>query len=549
MFFWASALKGWRAVLNLADRLTENNRICVVYLYGEIKKDIVNRHIGKLNNQKLIVLWADYISADEMERVNRGIDSINIIKKWGAKGKDDLAICEIFSYDYKSKIHDFLPSHLEHEKAIKEGKQQNESIIHQVKEKGFLNISSGKVISAKDGEHIQSILEAIRKIYPYGAESDTDREYAFKMLHFEKWCKRGIEGEYNALADLGVDYEDETTEYVQLSLFDDTSRSVKEFISRFREICDHEIEMNGFADLRTVFSEMQNPPFGLYKCNYYGLCIGIALRKYSKGYYKSGNLITHYTENISFPVEAKYIMDSLEMKRPIPSYIYVQSEQQTRLAERILEIFPSSWKTNCICLENVLTNARSWLSNNVLYDTVQRTLPELFEIINLWEPCVCSKITEKYAEWLTEEKVQQVKKDIRRIDENFLYSLKEKYGEKKTELYKKSHYVKGGAIGWLHSVKMVDEGVEKYMKETVCRECGAVIRNFYDVVDDDYWKGEKGKHARLTKQNVINLNKKFLGRYQREFFCVRCLCEELDLTEWQLYEKMLAFKEQGCTLF
>ncbi len=545
LFFWASTLKGWKAVLNLAGRLTENNRICIVYLYGEAKEELVLRHIKKLNNAQIVTLWANYISTEDMESVNNGIEHINIVKKWGAECKETLEIEEIFSFDYESRIHDWLPSHREYSEAIEKGKNANEKIIRQVKEKGFLEPNSGKTISAKDDAHIQGLLKEMRSIYTCGAESDTDIEYAYKMLHFEKWCKSGIEGDYSILEKLGVDYEDDTAEYVQLSLFDNTSWGIKEFVRQFREICDCEIGKNGFVDLRMVFQEMQKPPFGLYKCNYYGLCVGIALRKYSRGYYKSGNLITHYTDNIFFSVEAKYIIDSFEMKRPVSSYIYTQSAEQVRLAEKILEIFPANWKTNCICLENVLTNARSWFCENVLYDTVQRTIPELFELINLWEPCVCSKVTEKYAEWLTDERIQQIKEDIKHIDEKFLDGLREKYGEEKAEFYKKSHIVKGGAIGWLHSVEMVDEGVEKYMKETVCRECGAVIHNYNEV----YENGVEGKHARLTKQNIINLNKKFLGRYQTEFFCLRCLCEELGYTEWQLYEKMQDFKIQGCALF
>lgn len=545
LFFWASTLKGWKAVLNLAERLTEDNRICIVYLYGEAKRDIVERHIEKLNNPKLIVLWADYISLEDMQCVNKGIESINIIKKWGEKSKENLEMGEIFSFDYKSRIHDFFPSHMEHAKAIEKGKAANENIIRQIKEKGFLDANSSMPISAEDNTHIHDILNEIKILYQYGGESDTDVEYAYKMIHFEKWCKSGIDGDYNDLAKLGVDYKDDTAEYVQLSLFDNTSWGIKEFVRRFQEICDYEIEENGFVDLKMVFQEMQKPPFGLYKCNYYGLCVGIALRKYSKGYYKSGGLITHYTEDIPFPVEAKYIIDSFEMKHPVPSYIYMQSEEQIRLAEKILEIFPASWETNCVCLENVLTNARSWFCENVMYDTVQRTVPELFEIINLWEPCVCSKVTEKYAEWLTDERVQQIKENIKHIDEEFLNVLREKYGAEKAELYRKSQAVKGGAIGWLHSVEMVDERVDRYMKETVCRECGAVIHNYNQVCEN----GVQGKHARLTKKNIINLNKKLLGRYQTEFFCLRCLCEELDCTEWYLYEKMQAFKEQGCTLF
>lgn len=533
-------------MLNLADRLTESNRICIVYLYGEAKEELIQRHVTKLNNSKIIVLWAGYISSEDIERVNKGIENINIVKKWGyPKNKEDLEIDEIFCFDYKSEIHDWLESHRELAEGIETGKRANENIIFQTMQNGYAIVGRNRIISAKENEHIWCLLKEIRNIYPSGAESDTDTEYAYKVLHFEKWCKAGMERDYGKLDKLGIHYEDGSMEYMQLSLFDNTSLGVKEFVQEFQSICDDEIVRNGYVDLRMVFRQMQEAPFGLYKCNYYGLCIGIALQKYSKGYYKSGNLITYYTENVSFPAEAKYIMGSFEETHPSESYIYTQSKTQIELAEKILKIFPRDWKIDCLCLENVLTNARSWFCNNVLYDTVQRSFPELFEIINLWEPCVCSTVTEKYAKWLTDEKVELIKEGIKHIDENFLIMLSEKYGPEKAELYRKSQGVKGGAVGWLHSRDFVDERVESYMKKTVCRECGAVIHDYNEVYED----GFRGKHARITKNNIVNLNKKLLGRYQTEFFCLQCLCEEFDCTEWEMYEKMQSFKEQGCELF
>lgn len=329
--------------------------------------------------------------------------------------------------------------------------------------------------------------------------------------------------------------------------FDNTSWGIVEFVKEFRNVCDTEIKRNGFVDLRMVFRHMQDIPYGMYQCNYYGLCVGISLQKYRKGYYISGNLKTSKSENIDFAISAKYIMESFNAKRPIPFYIYKQSEKQIHLAENMMKIFEPKWNIETVCLENVLTVARSWICENILYDTAQRTIPKLFEILSLWEPCVCSNITEQYADWLTDEMVDKVKVDLQNVDKHFLDILTENYGAEMSALYAKSQIVKGGAVGWIHSKEMVDERVENYMKkETVCRECGAIIHSCgYEV----YENGFQGNHAKLTKQNVINLNKKFLGRYQNEYFCLKCLCEVLDTDEWALFQKMLDFKEQGCELF
>lgn len=548
LFFWATTLKGWKSVINLADRLKEPNRICVVYLFGTAKQEIVFRHINKINNPKVVVLWACYIEPEQIECVMNGADTIElIVKKWGLIDLKGVEIDERNPYEGNSIEDSLNEIHVKQITAIKDGRKALSEIQEQIMENGYINLSENcKAVSADAEKHIMDLFGIIQKIYPCGIEADTKQEYAYKLLHFEKWCTNGIDGKTSDLQKLGVNYDD-YSQPVQLSLFDNTSWGIVEFVKEFRNVCDMEISRNGFVDLTMVFKRMQEPPFGMYQCNYYGLCIGIALQKYKAGYYVSGNLTTSKSENVIWSVNAKYIFDGFGMKRANPVYIYTQSKNQIKLAESLYQIFEPKWEVKVMCLENVLTVARSWFNDNVMYDTVQRTIPELYEILSLWEPCVCSNITEKYAEWLTEEKVEQIKRDIRNIDRNFLQMLSDKYGAEMSALYAKSQGIKGGAVGWLHSVEMVDERVEKYMKkETVCRECGAIIHSMgYEV----YENGFQGNHARLTKQNIIGLNKKFLGRYQNEYFCLNCLCEFLDTDEWTLYQKMLNFKEQGCELF
>ncbi len=53
---------------------------------------------------------------------------------------------------------------------------------------------------------------------------------------------------------------------------------------------------------------------------------------------------------------------------------------------------------------------------------------------------------------------------------------------------------------------------------------------------------------RLT-HNVIGLNKKLLGRKIKQFYCLNCLAEYLEVTSEELLDKVEDFKSQGCTLF
>lgn len=50
-------------------------------------------------------------------------------------------------------------------------------------------------------------------------------------------------------------------------------------------------------------------------------------------------------------------------------------------------------------------------------------------------------------------------------------------------------------------------------------------------------------------QNTIGLNKKLLGKDVKNFYCMNCLAEYLEVTVQELLDKIEEFKEQGCKLF
>lgn len=54
--------------------------------------------------------------------------------------------------------------------------------------------------------------------------------------------------------------------------------------------------------------------------------------------------------------------------------------------------------------------------------------------------------------------------------------------------------------------------------------------------------------SQLTKDE-IGINKKMLGRSIKQFYCLDCFAEYLDVTTDELLAKIEEFKEQGCTLF
>ena len=47
----------------------------------------------------------------------------------------------------------------------------------------------------------------------------------------------------------------------------------------------------------------------------------------------------------------------------------------------------------------------------------------------------------------------------------------------------------------------------------------------------------------------IGLTKKLLGREFKQFYCLECLADSLEVTVEELLAKVEEFKEQGCPLF
>lgn len=50
-------------------------------------------------------------------------------------------------------------------------------------------------------------------------------------------------------------------------------------------------------------------------------------------------------------------------------------------------------------------------------------------------------------------------------------------------------------------------------------------------------------------KDTIGINKKLLGTEVKDFYCMDCLADYLDVTVDDLLDKIEEFKEQGCTLF
>ncbi len=237
-----------------------------------------------------------------------------------------------------------------------------------------------------------------------------------------------------------------------------------------------------------------------------------------------------------------------------PYIVYVQDESSVKLAGLVSRLFDVPEKRPYYRynahkhLFDALAAARTWCSENV--QTPLACVDERFhELLVADENKWCERgATDRFAEWL-EADFDALYQKIRTVDADFDKQIIPIYGAARVKVWRKHHYVKGGAVGWVQSKEFFIEGVESYMKCVTCCECGRVIQRERpsELVEQEFT--ESGEELEFTAKDIIGANKKFLGRYQEEFFCLKCLCEVLDCTPEALHGKIEAFKEQGCTLF
>ncbi len=50
-------------------------------------------------------------------------------------------------------------------------------------------------------------------------------------------------------------------------------------------------------------------------------------------------------------------------------------------------------------------------------------------------------------------------------------------------------------------------------------------------------------------KNEVGLTKKLINKNAKDYYCIRCLAEYLEVTEEELLDKIEEFKNEGCSLF
>ena len=550
VFFWSLA-KNFRKTINFASNFITPNKICIVYIFGEFEieklkkyikdKSIIIAHLA-INHNVIDIELKFHNWLDTLERQGQRQDDgpndewfkwrENNIKAKESGAADDDLIAELNEQYNLWQV--------EHPKAFE--------LIKNKLSEGYncYGIYNGKIDGSIEN-HSPALENITKEIYKFGIEFDNPKEYAYKLAASKKLMVDALNNK--GAETLGIELP---ATKKQLSFFDTNTIGANEAINTLKSWCDNEIKNKGFFCIDSAWSLYEKSPFGAYKCNWHSWIFAYVMKDYCKGIYFIGNDMgnTYKIKNSNgFEAVLEYVINDYD-KRYKPMFIFKQNEKQLMFIHMLAKLFDITLHSDFTIL-NVITKARIWAENNIHHAPLALIDEKLGEILHsnsniYW---FGYGYENKYLPWITEN-FDRLYKDIRDAD-NILYNqIASEYGKMRADLYYKYYYIKGGALSWLWDTEMVKERVDKYMKiENVCRECGQPLVQFNNSYTNyDY---EDGKHNEynFSEKDIIGLNKKLLGRYQNEYFCIPCLCEVINTSVGRLHEMVHDFKEQGCELF
>lgn len=556
----------YRKTLNYAANFAHPSRICVIYVYGDIgRPETFEKYVVAAGVNTLVLHLPDIQQdVDTFTRVEKFLSDLEtrgmlkVLEEGKKKSQySNVMVGRVYAnepgdiwYSERDKIfravaNGFDPSDQMHQDYERENRLWNRerpaAIEHIIAALAVGYTAYGAYTGRVPGSteaHNAALLNIIRGIYPYGMEADTDNEYAYKLAAANKIGRLAVTGADNDPVIQRLRVKLDETQY-QMSLFPDFSVGASEAVRVLREWCAKQIQQRHCVRLADVWQIFERPPFGAYSCNWYLYLFAMVLREYNSSQYCVAYRPGYYSKRIE-PQD-----DFGNMVISTSGVVFAQSAEQDRFMCLMYRMFdvdvPADATTG-----RAITAARSWITDHVHYMPVAAIDGKWEDVLRwredaYWEE---SGYEAEYLPWL-ETNFDRFYAAIRTIDDDLRARLAEQYGAEKAALYCKYFYIRGSAIGWLHNPEETEKRIEAYMQKEICRECGAPLV-MYELKEPCYhgYHGEK-----FTLKDIVGLNKKLLGRYQNEYFCIRCLCDVTEQTEAQLEQQVHEFKEAGCDLF
>ena len=574
VFFYCLA-KNVRKMINYAHNFACPSNICVVYVYGAVKSETVQ----KILNEKrwhILLLIVPEISVEDIKTLteyDKWLDRLKkqgllkIIKQGVPKSKYSNVLVGTEYGDEPNELWYNQYNRPEWEYGYKVYTEGIELMEHHSKAtESIRNAQCGKLevlanfptTDMVDGSlevHDGELLNIIRKLYPYGVESDTTDEIAVKLLKIKKLVPAALKGEITPdVEKLNIHFADSAE---QLCFWDTVTAGASECLEFLKKYCSEMLAKKGCFNYTDMWSEFSRPPYGAYECNWYCYIFALAVRDYNTNDYFYGNA-TYAAKNsgdISC-IDFKYLY----------GFIFVQNEKQEEFRRLLAKLFDIEEPADTTRL--LITQiAMGYVTNNIKWaplDCIDHRFHEIFVEygeeyntpynysghLRAWYEF---GYEEKYLPWL-KENFDDLYVRIRNLDEKFLKALAEKYGQKLADFYCEWHTIDRGARGWLHTKSDLERSVKNYMESVICRECGRPINIFpgfpegahvYEASEPGY----NGETINFTLKDIIGINKKLLGRNRSDYLCIPCLAEYTEYSEIELGHLVHDFKEQGCELF
>lgn len=574
VFFYCLA-KNVRKMINYAHNFVHPSNICVVYVYGSVKPEAVQKLLDEKSGH-ILFLIASEISVEDIKTLAEYDKWLNVLKSQG--------LLKIIKHGVpKSKYSNVLvgteygnePSerwynqynHPEWESGYKvytegvELMERHRKAAERIKnaQRGRLdvlaNFSTVETVSGLPEVHDGELLNIIRSVYPYGVEADTTDETAVKLLKIKKLFSAAFQDEITPdVKKLNIHFADSAE---QLCFWDTVTAGASECLEFLKKYCSEMIAEKGCLSFSEMWFQFSMPPYGAYMCNWYCYIFALALKKYNTSdYFYSDGMSAKRNNNLLPNIDPKYLY----------GYIFVQNENQEkfkRLLAKLFDVEEPPEATRMLITEV----AMGWITDNIKWtplDCIDHRFYEIFSEygreydiphvdysghLRAWYEFGY----EKYLPWL-EENFDDLYIRIRKLDENFRNALAEKYGQKLADFYCEWHTVKRGAVGWLHAQTDLERSVKNYMDLVLCCECGRPISspflNKNATVYEASEPSSDGETIDFTVKDIIGINKKLLGRNRGDnYLCIPCLAEYTEHSEIELGHLVHDFKEQGCELF
>ena len=570
VFFYGMADK-YRKVLNDAEYFSQDNNICVVFLYGNCNDDSIERELSKKLDSHIIVIHYDSKLFDDGVKVisewRKVLEKEKMIGGLNSTETDisDQRISEIQKHlSVQSDSEDIKSFQLMEFKRLDKRKEYKHTLeLLELAQKTDVYTwldtitVSGQVYRTKGvfDNFIKNLTGSVLSLFAYGIEAETDEPYAYKSIAIKRIVTSIESGNFSS-GKLNID----------LNNLDSSSYG---FVQAGTQFIKDKLNSDGFFEWQELIQYLSKPPYGFqYDNNYYAYLLAMIIYPYKQFYYLRLNGCVEYTSlNLLYLVK-EYRADlgkNEEQKFRNKIMIYKPSKRYFTVIKMINDLSENKELCETImdAVSRLFYRLQQEKKNKVRTFPFCMANPEYDLIVHNQFDWYEHKALTDYG-WFRPEQVNDVYFSLKENEQNNQRYMNEgdsfvkekllnQYSEEQVDWLVKywSENMSETSV-WCYNRKWCKGEIENFMNAydsgKVCRECGKFIVN---RDRDDYIVKVNDSVAiqRLTFKEIVGLNQKLIDRNMTKFYCLSCLAELIECTESDLYEKVQEFKEEGCELF